>query len=107
MKFRLSPEEHEQLIAESVEQDLSLSELVRYKMGFPLKRDYRQLLFHLSRIGNNANQLAKIMNVARKIKKIDNQQFKVAIFRLLAIQAELENLRIDFKKGELNDNNGW
>lgn len=102
--IKFTDDQYEILEKEALELDLSFSEYIRYKLGFPLKRDYREFLFHMARIGNNVNQLAKAMNVARKIAKIDNTAFKTALFRLLAIQAELENLRIDFKAGELNAN---
>ncbi len=105
--IKFSAEQYKLMEQDALEMGLNMSEYVRYRMGFPLKRDYQQFLFHMCRIGNNVNQLAKAMNVARKIAKIDNNKFNIAISRLLAIQAELENLHLDFKAGELNANKGW
>lgn len=105
--IRFNDEQYELIEAQAAAMNITVSEYIRHKLGAPLKRDYRQFLFHMARIGNNVNQLARAMNIARKIAKIDNHKFDIAITRLLAIEAELENLRIDFKKGELNADKGW
>lgn len=102
VKFRVTEDELEELLNQAAISDLSLSEYVRVQMKLPSKRDYRLLLFHISRIGNNINQLAKAMNVAHKIAKLEQSQLQTALTRLLCIQAELEQLRIDFKNGDLD-----
>lgn len=105
VKFRVSEDELSMLSENATNLGLSLSEYIRVLMKLPTKRDYRRLLFNISRIGNNLNQLAKAMNIAHKISKLDKPQLQTALTRLLCIQAELENLRIDFKTGELNNAN--
>lgn len=102
--IRFKPEQYQELESKAREMDMTTSEYIRFRLGFPSKRDYRMLLFQISRIGNNINQLAKVMNTANKMAKLDNSQLTTAITRLLCIQAELENLRIDFKKGEFDVN---
>lgn len=105
VKFRVSEDELDNLFTNAAINNLSLSEYIRLRMNLPLKKDYRLLLFHISRIGNNINQLAKAMNIAQKIAKLEKSQLQTALTRLLCIQAELEQLRIDFKAGELNNVN--
>lgn len=104
-KFRVSEEELAKLISDAAQSGLpSLSEYLRTKIDLPSKRDYRLLLFHISRIGNNINQLARTMNILHKKGKLDNSQLSTAFTRLLCIQSELENIRIDFKNNELEIN---
>lgn len=104
-KFRVSEEELAKLISDAAQSGLpSLSEYLRTKIDLPSKRDYRLLLFHISRIGNNINQLARTMNILHKKGKLDNSQLSNALTRLLCIQSELENIRIDFKNNELEIN---
>lgn len=100
--IRFKPEQFQEIELKAAEMEMTPSEYIRLRLGFPSKRDYRMLLFHISRIGNNINQLAKAMNIARKISKLDDTQLNTALTRLLCIQAELESLRIDFKSGELD-----
>jgi hypothetical protein len=102
--IKFSDEQYSAIAINADKLNVNISEYIRYRLGVPLKRDYQQFLFHMSRIGNNINQLAKVMNVSRKIGKLDKQEFNIAITRLLAIQAELENLNFDFKAGEFNAN---
>lgn len=103
--IRFKPEQYEELESKALELNMTTSEYIRLRLGFPSKRDYRLLLFHISRIGNNINQLAKAMNIAQKIAKLEKSQLQTALTRLLCIQAELEQLRIDFKAGELSNVN--
>lgn len=104
-KFRVSEEELAKLISDAAQSGLpSLSEYLRTKIDLPSKRDYRLLLFHISRIGNNINQLARTMNILHKKGKLDNSQLSTAFTRLLCIQSELENIRIDFKNNDLEIN---
>lgn len=103
VKFRLAEPEYFALATSAKNAEMSLSEFVRYRLGYPSKRDYRMLLFHISRIGNNLNQLAKSMNILCLSGSIPVNDLNRAFSRLLAIQAELENLRLEFKAGELKN----
>lgn len=108
IKFRVTEDEFTSLMNEAKLNDMSLSDTVRYKLTLPIKRDRQQLIFHVARIGNNVNQLARAMNTALKIQKLTRAEMQTALTRLLCVQAELKNLRIDFWEGELgNVNKGW
>ena len=105
VKINLTPSHYSELDTEALNNNKSIAQLIRDKLGIDLKdtpkalqrpRKVRsdkkeilkadpQLLYHLSKIGNNLNQVSKHLN---KTKVIDS----VVINSIIEIQEELKKL---------------
>ena len=105
VKVNLTEEHYSELDREALNNGMSIAQLVRHKLGIDLKdtpkalqrprkvrsdkrevtRADPQLLYHLSKIGTNLNQITKHLN---KTKVIDS----VVISSLIEIQQELKKL---------------
>ena len=105
VKINLTHEHYQELQDEALSNDKSIAQLIRDKLGIDLKdtpkalqrsRKVRsdkkeilkadpQLLYHLSKIGTNLNQISKHLN---STKVVDS----VVISSLIEIQEELKKL---------------
>lgn len=105
VKINLTHEHYLVLQEEALNNGMSIAQLVRHKLGIDLKDTPRsfqrsrkvrsdkrevtradpQLLYHLSRIGTNLNQISKHLNTT---KVVDS----VVISSLIEIQEELKRL---------------
>ncbi len=67
---RFAPEEWEQILARAEEVDLPPSVYVRQStLGYRLSRRIDQkAIYHLGRVGNNLNQLARVANATGKVE---------------------------------------
>lgn len=105
VKVNLTPEHYAELEAEAKELDTSIAKLIRDKLGIDLKETPKsfqrsrkvrsdkkevvkadpQLLYHLSKIGSNLNQISKHLNS-------NNAVDRVVLTSLIEIQNELKKL---------------
>ena len=105
VKINLTPEHYSELDTEALNNGMSIAQLVRHKLGIDLKttpkalqrpRKVRsdkkeivkadpQLLYHLSKIGTNLNQITKHLNTT---KVVDS----VVISSIIEIQEEIKKL---------------
>ncbi len=105
VKINLTPSHYSELDTEALNNNKSIAQLIRDKLGIDLKdtpkalqrpRKVRsdkkeilkadpQLLYHLSKIGTNLNQISKHLN---KTKVIDS----VVINSIIEIQEEIKKL---------------
>ena len=105
VKINLTPEHYQELQDEALSNDKSIAQLIRDKLGIDLKdtpkalqrsRKVRsdkkeilkadpQLLYHLSKIGTNLNQISKQLNSTKIVDSI-------VISSLNEIQQEIKKL---------------
>ena len=105
VKINLTHEHYQELQDEALSNDKSIAQLIRDKLGIDLKdtpkalqrsRKVRsdkkeilkadpQLLYHLSKIGTNLNQISKHLNTTKVVDSI-------VINSLIEIQQELKKL---------------
>ena len=105
VKINLTPSHYSELETEALNNNKSIAQLIRDKLGIDLKSTPRsfqrsrkvrsdkkpvvkadpQLLYHLAKIGNNLNQITKHLN---KTKVIDS----VVINTIIEIQEEIKKL---------------
>ena len=105
VKINLTQEHYQELQDEALSNGMSIAQLVRHKLGIDLKdtpkalqrpRKVRsdkkeivkadpQLLYHLSKIGTNLNQISKHLNTT---KVVDS----VVISSIIEIQEEIKKL---------------
>ena len=105
VKINLTPEHYQELQDEAIASDKSIAQLIRDKLGIDLKttpkalqrprkvrsdkrevtRADPQLLYHLSKIGANLNQISKHLNSGNAVDR-------VVLTSLIEIQEELKKL---------------
>lgn len=105
VKINLTPEHYSELEMEALNNNTSIAKLIRDKLGIDLKETPKsfqrsrkvrsdkkeilkadpQLLYHLSKIGNNLNQISKHLNS-------NNAVDRVVLSSIVEIQNELKNL---------------
>ncbi|MFY4744023.1 plasmid mobilization relaxosome protein MobC [Aliarcobacter butzleri] len=106
VKINLTPSHYSELETEALNNGMSIAQLVRHKLGIDLKdtpkalqrpRKVRsdkkeivkadpQLLYHLSKIGTNLNQISKHLNS-------NNAVDRVVLTSLIEVQEELKKLK--------------
>lgn len=95
---RLSDELHAELIIKSKSLNMSISEFIRstiinsevsYKTN---AKDYGYLIGAINKIGNNINQIAHNLNIARNEKTLSNTDFDDLINQLIIINANVKSL---------------
>jgi len=71
--IRLTQDEYDKLSQQAKALDITLSQLLRKKLGnresFTTKCD-KELLYEINRIGNNLNQIAKHCNINKSVDKL-------------------------------------
>lgn len=105
VKINLTHEHYQELQDEALSNGMSIAQLVRHKLGIDLKltpksfqrsRKVRsdkkeilkadpQLLYHLSKIGTNLNQISKHLNSGNAVDR-------VVISSIIEIQQEIKKL---------------
>lgn len=106
VKVNLTEEHYEQLQNEALNNDTSIAQLIRDKLGIDLKETPKsfqrsrkvrsdkkeivkadpQLLYHLSKIGTNLNQISKHLNATKSVDR-------VVLTSLIEVQQELKNIK--------------
>ncbi len=100
VKINLTPEHHQELEKEALENNQTIAQFIRDKLSIDLKTKPRirkmrsdkkvvvkadpQLLYHLSKIGSNINQISKHLNS-------NNPVDRVVLNTLIEIQQEIKN----------------
>ena len=105
VKINLTPEHYQELQDEALSNDKSIAQLIRDRLGIDLKstpkalqrtrkvrsdkrevtRADPQLLYHLSKIGTNLNQISKHLNSGNVVDSI-------VISSIIEIQEEIKKL---------------
>ena len=105
VKINLTQEHYQELQEEALGNGMSIAQLVRHKLGIDLKTAPRsfqrsrkvrsdkrevtradpQLLYHLSKIGANLNQISKHLNSGNAVDR-------VVLTSLIEIQEEIKKL---------------
>lgn len=86
VKINLTPEHHQELEKEALANNQTIAQFIRDKLDIDLKQKPRtrkmrsdkkevikadpQLLYHLSKIGNNLNQISKHLNSGNAVDRI-------------------------------------
>ena len=86
VKVNLTPEHHQQLTDIALENNMTLAQYIRDNLNIDLKEKPRvrkkrtdsaefnkadpQLIYHLSMIGNNINQIAKHLNSGNSLDRV-------------------------------------
>lgn len=90
--LRFTPEQFNQLSAESDADGMKLGELIRYRLGFESKTHAKQMIFLLNKTSNNINQIAKGINIANLHGKLDTGTYTQALDRLAGITIDFKNI---------------
>ena len=105
VKINLTQEHYQELQEEALGNGMSIAQLVRHKIGIDLKATPRsfqrsrkvrsdkkeilkadpQLLYHLSKIGTNLNQISKHLNSGNAVDR-------VVLTSIIEIQEEIKKL---------------
>lgn len=99
VKINLTPEHHQELEKEALLNSQTIAQFIRNKLDIDLKTKPRirkmrsdkkeivkadpQLLYHLSKIGSNLNQIAKHLNATKSVDR-------VVLNTLIEIQEEIK-----------------
>jgi len=102
VKVNLTPEHHQKLTDIAIENNMTVAEYIRKKLDIDLKEKPRvrkkrtdsvvfnkadpQLIYHLSRIGKNINQIAKHLNSGNSFDRA-----------VLALLIDIRNKLDDYK----------
>ena len=101
VKINLTPEHHQELEKEALENNQTIAQFIRDKLDINLKEKPRtrkmrsdkkevikadpQLLYHLSKIGNNLNQISKHLNSGNAVDR-------VVLNTLIEVKEEIKKL---------------
>ena len=100
LTIRLDEETYQKLKEKTAELGLTQSEYLRQVIlkGRATKRckDLPSLILHLSRIGNNINQIARNLNIAKKEGYLAEQDYDLLLDELMQINLNLKALADDY-----------
>lgn len=90
VSFRLDEIQYQNLSTEADKFGIKISELIRQKISKSKKnicnkKDMKNLIYHISRIGNNLNQIAHYVNTKKSVDKI-------VLEKLVNIEKELNKV---------------
>ncbi len=101
VKINLTPEHHQELEKEALANNQTIAQFIRDKLDIDLKQKPRtrkmrsdkkevikadpQLLYHLSKIGNNLNQISKHLNSGNAVDR-------VVLNTLIEVKEEIKKL---------------
>ena len=98
-KFRISKELKDLLESKSQEANMNSSEFLRelilssqINIKTTNKKDLKELIWNVNKIGVNINQLAYALNYSIEIKKLDNYSYQNLANRLLIIENRLDSI---------------
>ena len=98
-KFRISKELKDLLNSKSQEANMNSSEFLRelilssqINIKTTNKKDIKELIWNINKIGVNINQLAYALNYSIEIKKLDNYSYQNLANRLLIIENRLDSI---------------
>lgn len=98
-KFRISKELKDLLNSKSQEANMNSSEFLRelilssqINIKATNKKDLKELIWNVNKIGVNINQLAYALNYSIEIKKLDNYSYQNLANRLLIIENRLDSI---------------
>ena len=98
-KFRISKELKDLLNSKSQEANMNSSEFLRelilssqINIKTTNKKDLKELIWNVNKIGVNINQLAYALNYSIEIKKLDNYSYQNLANRLLIIENRLDSI---------------
>ena len=98
-KFRISQELLDLLDSKSKSLNISSSEFLRrtiessnITMKPTNKKDLKELIWNINKIGVNINQLAHSLNYSIQMEKLDSYNYKNLINKLLIIENQLDSI---------------
>ena len=98
-KFRISKELKDLLESKSQNASMNSSEFLRQlilssqiNIKATNKKDIKELIWNINKIGVNINQLAYALNYSIEIKKLDNYSYQNLANRLLIIENRLDSI---------------
>ena len=98
-KFRISKELKDLLESKSKNASMNSSEFLRQlilssqiNIKATNKKDIKELIWNINKIGVNINQLAYALNYSIEIKKLDNYSYQNLANRLLIIENRLDSI---------------
>ena len=98
-RFRLSPEVHDLLKLKSEKVNLNASEFLRkfiessnVVVKANNKKDLKELIWNINKIGTNINQLSHSLNYSIQMGKLDNYNYSSLINKLVFIENQLDSI---------------
>ena len=96
-RFRLSPDLDDLLKLKSEKANLNASEFLRRSICFTRiiieannKKDLKELIWNINKIGTNINQLSHSLNYSIQMEKLDNYNYSNLINKLVIIENQLD-----------------
>lgn len=96
--LRFNQEQFAGLFIEAKNTNMSLGELIRYKLGGERKSDIKRIIFLLNKSSNNINQIAKGINIANLANKINEFTYNQTLARLSIVQVDFNNIYMLIKE---------
>ena len=98
-KFRISKELKDLLNSKSQEANMNSSEFLRelilssqINIKTTNKKDLKELIWNVNKIGVNINQLAHSLNYSIQMEKLDSYNYKNLINKLIIIENQLDSI---------------
>mgnify|MGYP006350012877 CR=1 FL=1 len=98
-RFRLSPELDDLLKLKSEKANLNASEFLRKFIESSSvvvkannKKDLKELIWNINKIGVNINQLSHGLNYSIQLEKLDSYNYKNLINKLVIIENQLDSI---------------
>lgn len=98
-KFRISQELLDLLDSKSKSLNISSSEFLRrtiessnITIKSTNKKDLKELIWNINKIGTNINQLAHSLNYSIQMEKLDSYNYKNLINKLFIIESQLDSI---------------
>ncbi|QKF77473.1 plasmid mobilization protein [Arcobacter defluvii] len=98
-KFRISKELKDLLESKSQYVNMSASEFLRQfisssniNVKINNKKDLKELIWNINKIGVNINQLAHSLNYSIQMEKLDSYNYKNLINKLIIIENQLDSI---------------
>ena len=100
LRIRLTDDEYNLLKQKAEQANKTMSEFIReYIVTGKVKSKCKQLpslILHLSKIGNNINQIAKNLNIAKKEGYLAEQDYDLLLDELMQINLNLKAILNDY-----------
>lgn len=98
-KFRISKELKDLLNSKSQEANMNSSEFLRelilssqINIKTTNKKDLKELIWNVNKLGVNINQLSHGLNYSIQMKKLDSYNYKNLINKLIIIENQLDSI---------------
>lgn len=98
-KFRISKDLKDLLESKSQYANMSASEFLRrfisssnINIKTNNKKELKELLWNINKIGTNINQLSHALNYSIKLEKLDSYNYKNLINKLAIIESQLDSI---------------